>query len=621
MKKSKFFPLLFLILIIFGIFCIKISFSQKPSLEIANQPYPTVSDVSVSPSSADQGATFIINAKVTDISGVSSVVAFLQNPDETNIATVQLYDDGSHNDDLANDGKYGNSWDSSGAPVGNYYIDIKAKDILGFATETENVANFKITSSGCTPTCSAIPGCLTFSPSNSHITGGVCCGAGENCYACDSGYCWTGTDCIQDLPPVPKPRVGKNPSPTALSVVVVAGETVYFDGSTYSFDPPPGQGQIVKYEWDFEGDGIFDWQSFISGITTYIYNIPGTYHPLLRVTDNCGKTAVASAQVKVNPPFLTATISSPPDDTAFAQGDPINFQALITGGTLPYTIEWTSNIDGVIGASSSFVKNDLTGVATSTVIDHIITLKVTDASGVVATDTITIHIPPQFWDWRNVNGENWMTPVKNQGACGACWAFATIGSMEAKYKIEKGDSSLTPDLSEQYLISDCCPIGDCNGGNCAFNFIKTNGVPTEDCYGYLQTDSPCPATCDDASPIELWKITNTDSVTPKILNNRGELQYGLIKYGPLYVKVGVGGGTTGSLDDDGCDIYKCLPGANHAMVLVGYNNVKRYWILKNSWGGIPGDPCFDGYESFDFDTCLLGTHMSGDYGEGIIPPP
>jgi hypothetical protein len=90
---------------------------------------------------------------------------------------------------------------------------------------------------------------------------------------------------------------------------------------------------------------------------------------------------------------------------------------------------------------------------------------------------------PSSWDWRNVNGENWLTPVKSQGKCGSCWAFSTVGTIEATYKIEQADSTLNPDLSEQDLVS-CSNAGSCDGGNLvlAFNHAKAKGICDESCF-------------------------------------------------------------------------------------------------------------------------------------------
>ena len=57
---------------------------------------------------------------------------------------------------------------------------------------------------------------------------------------------------------------------------------------------------------------------------------------------------------------------------------------------------------------------------------------------------------PSTWDWRDVNGEDWTTPIRdqNQDACGSCWAFGALGGLESNYKIWMNDLSLDIDLSE-----------------------------------------------------------------------------------------------------------------------------------------------------------------------------
>ena len=72
---------------------------------------------------------------------------------------------------------------------------------------------------------------------------------------------------------------------------------------------------------------------------------------------------------------------------------------------------------------------------------------------------------PDHFDWRDKDGQDWMTPVKNQGSCGSCWAFSAVGVVEPEYNIAYGNPDLDLDLSEQYLVSDCCTsCGSCGGG-------------------------------------------------------------------------------------------------------------------------------------------------------------
>ncbi len=61
-------------------------------------------------------------------------------------------------------------------------------------------------------------------------------------------------------------------------------------------------GSIVLYEWDFDGDGTYDWSSTANGVTTYKYDTPGTYTAILRVTDNEGATSTSSITVVIEGP-------------------------------------------------------------------------------------------------------------------------------------------------------------------------------------------------------------------------------------------------------------------------------------------------------------------------------
>jgi PKD repeat protein len=72
------------------------------------------------------------------------------------------------------------------------------------------------------------------------------------------------------------------------------GVMVQFNGAGTDTD-----GNIVKYEWDFDGDGIYEWSSDENGRTTNIYNNAGTYEAFLKVTDDEGNTGTDSIAVIV----------------------------------------------------------------------------------------------------------------------------------------------------------------------------------------------------------------------------------------------------------------------------------------------------------------------------------
>ncbi|NTU41825.1 MAG: hypothetical protein HGA78_01980, partial [Nitrospirales bacterium] len=67
---------------------------------------------------------------------------------------------------------------------------------------------------------------------------------------------------------------------------------------------------------------------------------------------------------------------------------------------------------------------------------------------------------PPTLDWRNTVGISYVTPVKNQGSCGSCWAFAVTAALESQVMMSTG--GLPIDISEQILVS-CSGAGSCSG--------------------------------------------------------------------------------------------------------------------------------------------------------------
>jgi len=86
---------------------------------------------------------------------------------------------------------------------------------------------------------------------------------------------------------------------------------------------------------------------------------------------------------------------------------------------------------------------------------------------------------PASFDWRQ---KNIVTPIKNQGDCGSCWAHATAASIESAWAIKTGRII---DLSEQYLI-DCTVPDGCDGSyiDDAYSFIVNHRIPHESAYPY-----------------------------------------------------------------------------------------------------------------------------------------
>ena len=119
-----------------------------------------------------------------------------------------------------------------------------------------------------------------------------------------------------------------------------------------------------------------------------------------------------------------------------------------------------------------------------------------------------VAIYPTQWDWRNVSGKNWTTPIRDQKQCGSCVAFATVATIESNLEIFKRDPNLNPDLSEADLFFRGC--GNCCGRGWNFvpalKYAQSSGIPDEDCFPYDgdQTRS-CPDRDKRIVKIESWK--------------------------------------------------------------------------------------------------------------------
>lgn len=103
------------------------------------------------------------------------------------------------------------------------------------------------------------------------------------------------------------------------------------------------------------------------------------------------------------------------------------------------------------------------------------------------THTVALATTPSHWDWRDAG---MVTPVKNQGFCGSCWAHAVLAAVESKILILGGPEM---DLSEQQLISCSGQSTGCSGGDLyhALSYIRDHGVVSESCFPYQAANIAC----------------------------------------------------------------------------------------------------------------------------------
>ncbi|XP_068658048.1 senescence-specific cysteine protease SAG39-like [Aristolochia californica] len=215
---------------------------------------------------------------------------------------------------------------------------------------------------------------------------------------------------------------------------------------------------------------------------------------------------------------------------------------------------------------------------------------------------------PSTVDWRKKGA---VTPVKDQGQCGCCWAFSAVAAMEGATKLSTGK---LVSLSEQELV-DCDTRGvdqGCNGGlmDDAFKFILHNGgLATETTYPYEGVDGKCNSKKEASSAA---KISGFEDVPA---NSESALLKAAAKQ-PVSVAIDAGGSPF-QLYSGGVFTGPCGTSLDHGVTVVGYGTTSdgtMYWLVKNSWGSSWGE---EGYirmqRNVDAKEGLCGIAMDASY--------
>jgi C1A family cysteine protease len=227
------------------------------------------------------------------------------------------------------------------------------------------------------------------------------------------------------------------------------------------------------------------------------------------------------------------------------------------------------------------------------------TIALAEEDALAASEGIAYTYPPQ-WDWRNVYGRDWTTPIKDQGPCGSCVAFATVAIVESNLEIFRRNPYLNPNLSEADLFF--CGCGKCCGTGWNFapalNYVRDKGIPDETCFPYMPSDQPCkPCTDRDRRIIKIqtWREICNVSLAKDWIYKKGPVMTGMKVYEDfIHYRGGIYKHTTGN--------FLGL----HAIAVVGYNDVDRYWICKNSWGTSWGER---GWFRIAYGECGIGTNF------------
>ncbi|XP_067890076.1 dipeptidyl peptidase 1 [Heterodontus francisci] len=204
---------------------------------------------------------------------------------------------------------------------------------------------------------------------------------------------------------------------------------------------------------------------------------------------------------------------------------------------------------------------------------------------------------PESWDWRNVGGVNYVSPVRNQGSCGSCYSFSSMGMLEARIRILTNNTQL-PILSTQQIVSCSQYSQGCDGGFpylIAGKYAQDFGLVEEHCFPYIGQDTPCTIkkSCYRYYTSEYYYVGGFYGAC-----NEAVMKLELVKNGPVSVAFEVYADFMyyhgGIYQHTGLrDPFNPFELTNHAVLLVGYGidpqTKENYWIVKNSWGAEWGE--------------------------------
>jgi cathepsin L len=197
--------------------------------------------------------------------------------------------------------------------------------------------------------------------------------------------------------------------------------------------------------------------------------------------------------------------------------------------------------------------------------------------------------------------DQYLTPIRNQGGCGSCWVFAAVGTLEASNAIINGGAT---DMAEQHAL-DCSGGGTCGGGwyTPIYEWLAggKDGLQLESKVPYQTKENSCKDKGHTPHEVEAWGWVDAIDVQPTV----EEIKAAMCKYGPITAAVAATPAfiaySSGTFDEGS------NAGVNHAIMLVGWDDSRNAWLLRNSWGTNWGE---GGYMWIEYGTNSVGAYAA-----------
>jgi C1A family cysteine protease len=217
-----------------------------------------------------------------------------------------------------------------------------------------------------------------------------------------------------------------------------------------------------------------------------------------------------------------------------------------------------------------------------------------------------VGAPPSF-DHRNIGGQNYVTPVKDQLSCGSCVAFGSAATVETTARRQRGDPGLAINLSEAHLFY-CYAKNE--GRNCGNGWwperalinIRDGGVTYEEFYPYTAGDQSC-------SLSSSWQNKMAKISGLPLMGSTAQMKEHIANVGPLAACFVV----YQDFFSYSSGVYRHVTGGvagGHCVSIIGYDDAQGCWIAKNSWGTGWGEA---GFFKIAYGQCSIES-WAGPYG-------